>query len=119
MPRFCSSSSSGSGRIVNGIVYISLLNDLLALRANDGKQLWQHEEPHTNSADTAIYFIGETHNVIFIRTAVESELKDLSSLLPCLLDCPPKGIIALNASNGSLYWQSERETYAAFMPGAT
>jgi outer membrane protein assembly factor BamB len=104
---------------VNGIVYYLQSNVLLALRANDGKLLWQYEEPQTNDTKAAIYFIGWTHNVIFIRTEVNTYLNDLGAFLPCLLNCPLKGIIALNASNGSIYWQSECEIYAASMLGTT
>jgi outer membrane protein assembly factor BamB len=105
---------------VNGIVFISLSNVLLALRANDGKQFWQHEESQTNDVGSTIYFIGKTHDVIFIRTQIFIRTSnDFGSFLPCLLNCPSSGIIALSASNGSLYWRSEREIYAAFMVGAS
>ncbi|HEX4206997.1 MAG TPA: PQQ-binding-like beta-propeller repeat protein [Ktedonobacteraceae bacterium] len=103
---------------VDGIVYVSQPNVLLALRANDGKQLWQHEMQHTNAVGATIYFIGATHNVIFISTEIDTHSNDLGAFPPCLWNCPPKGITALSTSNGSLYWHSESEIYAVLMFGA-
>ncbi len=102
----------------DGVTYIADTNALLAVRATDGKLLWQYKETPHAATSLAVDFYTKIHfaqpivenGVLFVTLSASANDPRYLKLLPSFTlgqDQPRDGVLALRTSDGFRYWFHE------------
>ena len=102
----------------DGITYIADTNALLAVRATDGKLLWQYKETPHAPTSLAVDFYTKIHfaqpivenGVLFVTLSASANDPRYLKLLPSFTlgqDQSRDGVLALRTSDGFRYWFHE------------